>query len=109
MKITANQSGTRTIDVNESHLETIKDYQLFRNLIDSTGIIDEEVLEKLRLNVKSLLENSIETDKALISLALEVIFHKDMKAIGLRNLIVTFHEWMNSIEQNPKTEEISQD
>ena len=57
-KIQANQSGTRSIEVSDQHLETIEKYQLLRNLVDSTGIIDEEVLDKLKLNVRSLLESS---------------------------------------------------
>ena len=46
-KIQANQSGTRSIEVSDQHLETIDKYQLLRNLVDSNGIIDEEVLDKL--------------------------------------------------------------
>ncbi len=53
-KIQANQSGTRSIEVSDQHLETIDKYQLLRNLVDSNGIIDEEVLDKLRFNVRSL-------------------------------------------------------
>ena len=49
-KIQANASGTRSITVNESHLQTIKKYALLKNLIDSNGIIDEPVLDKLRLH-----------------------------------------------------------
>ena len=55
-KIQANQSGTRSIEVSDLHLETIDKYQLLRNLVDSNGIIDEGVLEKLKLNVRALLE-----------------------------------------------------
>ena len=47
-KIQANQSGTRSIEVSDQHLETIEKYQLLRNLVDSNGIIDEEVLDKLK-------------------------------------------------------------
>ena len=43
-KIQANQSGTRSIEVSDLHLETIDKYQLLRNLVDSNGIIDEGVL-----------------------------------------------------------------
>ena len=46
-KIQANQSGTRSIEVSDQHLETIEKYQLLHNLVDSNGIIDEEVLDKL--------------------------------------------------------------
>ena len=45
MKIQANASGTRSIEVSEKHLQTIEKYQLLRNLVDSNGIIDETVLD----------------------------------------------------------------
>ena len=51
-KIQANASGTRSIEVKEEHLETIKKYTLLDSLIDSTGIVDEQVLDKLRLNIR---------------------------------------------------------
>ena len=46
--IQANPSGTRTLDVSEENLATIEKYGLFRHLIDSNGIIDEPVLDKLK-------------------------------------------------------------
>ena len=54
-KIQANSSGTRSIEVSEEHLQTIEDYQLFRDLIDSNGYVDEQVLDKLKLNIRSML------------------------------------------------------
>ena len=67
-KIQANQSGTRSIEVSDQHLKTIEKYQLLRNLVDSNGIIDEEVLDKLKFNVRSLLESSDIKDKELLDL-----------------------------------------
>lgn len=93
MKIQANASGTRSIEVSEQHLQTIEKYALLRNLIDSNGIIDETVLEKLRLNVRSLLESGKETDKELLDLCLDVIYNSNMKALGLHNLILLFIDW----------------
>ena len=52
--IQANPSGTRSIEVSTENLRTIEKYSLFRHLIDSTGIVDEPVLDKLKLNVRSL-------------------------------------------------------
>lgn len=92
MKIIANQSGTRSIEVTQENLETIERYQLFRNLIDSNGIVDEGVLEKLRLNVRALLEREGTSDKALMDLCFDVIYHSNMKAIGLHNLILLYSE-----------------
>ena len=51
-KIQANASGTRSINVTDEHLATVKKYSLLRNLIDSTGFIDETVLDKLKLNMR---------------------------------------------------------
>ena len=47
--IQANPSGTRSIEVSNENLRTIEKYALFRHLIDSTGIVDEAVLDKLNL------------------------------------------------------------
>lgn len=99
MQIITNQSGTRTIEVTTQHLETIKKYQLFRNLIDSNGIINETVLEKLRLNTRALLESNGTSDKALMDLCFDVIYHPNMKAIGLHNLIVLYTEQMFTVEE----------
>ena len=41
MKIQSNSTGTRSIDIAEEHLQTIEKYQLFRDLIDSNGYVDE--------------------------------------------------------------------
>jgi len=103
MKIIANQSGTRSIEITEQHLETIKKYQLFRNLIDSTGIVEETVVDKLRLNVRSLLENEGTSDKDLMDLCFDVIYHQNMKAIGLHNLILLYSEQVK--EQDNTSEE----
>ena len=70
MKIQANHSGTRSIEVSTAHLQTIDRYSLLRNLIDSNGIIDESVLDKLKLNVRSILESESGNDKELLDLCL---------------------------------------
>lgn len=56
-KIKANASGTRTIVVTEKHLETIQKYSLFSGLVDSNGIVDEDIVNKLRFNIRGLLES----------------------------------------------------
>lgn len=104
MQIITNQSGTRSIEVSEEHLKTIQKYQLFRNLIDSSGIINEEVLDKLRLNTRALLENNGTSDKALMDLCFDVIYHPNMKAIGLHNLIMLYTDQINDIPQEEEVE-----
>jgi len=103
-KIQANSSGTRSIAVNEEHLATIKQYSLLKNLIDSNGIIDETVLEKLRLNIRSILESGTETNKELLNLCLDVIYNNNMKAFGLYQLVMLFIKWENEKEEAADTE-----
>ena len=92
-KIQSNQSGRRSIDITEKHLETIEKYQLFRDLIDSHGFVDEQVLDKLKLNVRSLLESETGRDNDLLDLCLDVIYHANMKSFGLQQLIILFINW----------------
>ena len=93
MKIQANASGTRSIEVTEEHLQTIEDYSLLKNLIDSNGFIDEAVLDKLKLNVRSILESQQAADKRLLDLCLDVIYNPNMKALGLHNLVLLHIEY----------------
>lgn len=95
MKIQTNSSGTRSIEVEESHLQTIESYQLFRDLIDSNGYVDEQVLDKLKLNIRSLLEGDAGKDKALLDLCLDVVYHPNMKAFGLQQLVLLYVNWKN--------------
>ena len=95
MKIQANSSGTRSIEVEELHLETIEKYQLFRDLIDSNGYVDEQVLDKLKFNIRALLESQTGIDKDLLDLCLDVIYHPNMKAYGLQQLVLLYINWKN--------------
>ncbi len=92
-KIQANPSGTRSIEVTDEHLQTIEKYQLLRDLIDSNGYVDEQVLEKLKLNVRSLLESEGGSDKQLLDLCLDVLYNANMKAFGLQSLYTCYVEW----------------
>ena len=102
--IQTNASGTRSMNISEEHLKTIEKYALFNQLIDSNGIIDESVLEKLRLNVRSLLSSNLgEEAKDLLDLCLDVIYHDNMKAFGLHQLIMLYIKWEK--EQNNEEDE----
>ena len=79
--------------MSETHLQTIDQYQLFRDLIDSNGYVDEQVLDKLRLNIRSLLEGDAGKDKNLLDLCLDVIYHHNMKAFGLQQLVILYINW----------------
>lgn len=92
-KIQANQSGTRNIEVSDEHLQTLEKYSLLKNLVDSNGIIDETVLDKLKFNVRSMLESEAGKDKALLDLCLDVIYNNNMKAFGLHQLVLLYIKW----------------
>ena len=106
-KIQANASGTGSIEISEQHLATIYQYQLLRDLVDSNGYIDESVLDKLKLNIRSLLESETGRDKQLLDLCLDVIYHPNMKAIGLQNLVQLFKDWKE--KQEKKEDGVSAD
>ena len=78
--IQTNPTGTRSMDISEENLQTIEKYALFQHLIDSNGIVDEEVLEKLRLNLRSLISSSEGECKELLDLCIDVIYNNNMKA-----------------------------
>ena len=91
--IQANESGTRSINVSDENLETIRRFSLFQFLVDSNGIITEQSLDKLKLNIRSLLTTPQGSDKQLLDLCIDVIYHRDMKAFGLKNLIALYDKW----------------
>ena len=103
-KIQANPTGTRSIEVSEEHLQTISKYALLKNLIDSTGIIDESVLDKLKFTLRALLESEAGKDKALLDLCLDVIYHNNMKAFGLHQLTLLYIDWVSKQDQQTETE-----
>lgn len=97
--IQANERGTRSIAVTEQHFNTLRKYSLLKNLVDSNGFIDESVLEKLQLNLRSLLESAPkEEQQSLMSLAFDVIYNLNMKAFGLHQLILAYVEWEKKSE-----------
>ena len=93
--ITTNKSGTRCITVSDEHLCTIEKYQLLTGLVGSNGIVDEEILDKLRLTVRSLIASQEEC-KDLLNLCVDVLYHDNMKAIGLSALMVLYNEWQQA-------------
>lgn len=91
--IQANPKGTRSIDVSDENLMVIRKYALFSHLIDSNGIVDESVLEKLKLNIRSLIATDVENRKELLDLCIDVVYHNNMKAFGLQQLIALYIDW----------------
>ena len=105
--IQTNASGTRSIEISEKHLETIEKYALFRQLIDSNGIIDESVLDKLKLNVRSLIASMEEDSKDLLDLCIDVIYHNNMTAYGLHQLMLLYIKWEKEKEEKEEKAEES--
>jgi len=91
--IQANMSGTRNMNISDENLETIRKYTLFQHLVSSTGVVDEDDLEKLKMNIRSLIASQESDCKDLLDLCIDVIYHNNMKAFGLQQLINLFKEW----------------
>ena len=102
--IQANPSGTRSMEISEENLVTIEKYSLFQHLIDSKGIVDEAVLEKLKLNIRSLIASQEEDSKDLLDLCIDVIYHNNMKAFGLQQLIKLYLTWLSKQEAEEEEE-----
>ena len=96
--IKTNKSGTRSIEISEEHLLTIEKYQLLSGLVGSNGIVDEGVLDKLKLTIRSLIVSQ-DGSKELLDLCIDVIYHNNMKALGLSALIELYEGWVKSREQ----------
>jgi hypothetical protein len=107
-KIQANPTGTRSIEVSEQHLQTIDKYVLLKNLVDSNGFIDETVLDKLKFNVRSMLESEAGKDKNLLDLCLDVIYNANMKAFGLHQLVLLYIDWKSKQTDNATEEEVKE-
>lgn len=96
--IQLNESGTRHMNITDKNLETIHKYDLFNGLVSSTGYVTEAELDKLKLNIRSLIASSTENTKDLLDLCIDVIYHDKMKAYGLKNLIDVYQTWEKTQE-----------
>ena len=84
------------MNVTRKNLETIRKYNLFNGLANSTGYITENELDKLKLSIRALIASCHEDTKDLLDLCIDVIYHDKMKAFGLKNLIAAYEEWNNN-------------
>lgn len=99
--IQLNEKGTHFLEVEDRHFQIISDYSLLHGLVDSTGYVTEQTLDKLKFNLKSLIAGA-DNPKPLIDLCYEVVYHPKMKGYGLRQLIDAYAQWE---PQQPDTEE----
>lgn len=94
--IQTNKSGSRTLPISEQHLQTIEKYSLFEGLLDSNGIVDEPMLDKLKYTVRSLIlaQDGKEEVKDLLDFCMDVLCHPNMKAYGLNELFRLYDKWV---------------
>ena len=107
MKINANASGTRTIEVTEEQLQIIRKYSLLDRITDSLGRVNEDSLGKLRLTVRALIASQQMDAKELLALC-TVLYDENMKALGLANLMTCYNNWLQKQYKEQPAEE-SQD
>lgn len=101
--IALNEKKSRYMHITEENLLTIEKYKLFSGLINSTGYVTENDLDKLKMYVRSLIASSCENSKDLLDLCIDVIYHDKMKAHGLKNLIDVYSEWENARKKQETT------
>jgi hypothetical protein len=95
MRIQLNEKGSHFLEITDLHFQTLREYALLKDLVDSTGYVTEDILLRLKLHTRSLLLNASPVPQDLLDLYAEVICHDKMKAYGLKQLIeayVTFVE-----------------
>ncbi|MBR6339890.1 MAG: hypothetical protein IKR63_07180 [Alloprevotella sp.] len=90
--IQLNPRGTRHLDVTDENLQTLRHYRLLDNLRTSAGTIDETTLEKLRRTLRALIASQPDDVQALLDVCVDVIYHRDMKAFGLEQLIQLYEQ-----------------
>ena len=103
-QIQLNESGTHHMNINKKELQTIRKYNLFNGLLNSTGYVTENELDKLKFNIRSLIASSQENTKDLLDICIDVIYHDKMKAYGLRNLITVYQEWEKDLAVDETTD-----
>ena len=91
--IQLNEKGSKTLQIEQKHLETIQKYHLFDRLKNSSGFVTETELEKLRKTLRSLIVEPETKDKSeLLDLCIDVIYHDHMKAYGLEQLMLLYFD-----------------
>ena len=88
-QILCNMKGSRSMTIDENHLRTIEKFNLLADLLDSNGIVDENVLNG---------------NPELLNLCKDVIFHNNMKAFALHQLILLYIDWQKEQLENLKGE-----
>lgn len=97
MLIQLNEKGSHFLEISEQHFQTLKDYALLKDLLDSTGYVTEDILLRLKLHTRSLLLSASPVPQDLLDLYAEVICHDKMKAYGLKQLLEAYVKFYASM------------
>ena len=90
MLIQLNEKGSHFLEITDLHFQTLREYALLKDLVDSTGYVTEDILLRLKLHTRSLLLSASPVPQDLLDLYAEVICHDKMKAYGLKQLIEAY-------------------
>ena len=93
MKIQLNEKATHFLEITEQHLQTLQQYALLQDLVDSTGYITEDTMLRLKLRTRSLVLTTVPVPQDLLDLYAEIICHDKMKAFGLKQLMEAYTVW----------------
>ena len=63
--------------------------------------------DKLKLNTRSLIASQEENCKDLLDLCIDVIYHANMKAFGLQQLVKLYLQWLSEPDTDDEEEEES--
>ena len=104
MQIQLNATGTHHLEVTERAFQTIRKYNLLHALAGSTGYVTENELDKLKLHIRALIASNTADTKDLLDLCIDVVYHKNMKAFGLNQLIILYLQWLNQPSEADESE-----
>lgn len=93
MKIQLNEKATHFLEITEQNFQTLQQYALLQDLVDSTGYITEDTMLRLKLRTRSLVLTTVPVPQDLLDLYAEVICHDKMKVFGLKQLMEAYTEW----------------
>ena len=76
-------------------------FMLLLLIAEAVLILLSWILSAMRVDgVRSLLSGDAGKDKALLDLCLDVIYHPNMKAFGLQQLVLLYINWKNHSNDN---------
>ena len=93
MKIQLNEKASHFLEITEQNFQTLQQYALLQDLVDSTGYITEDTMLRLKLRTRSLVLTTVPVPQDLLDLYAEVICHDKMKVFGLKQLMEAYTAW----------------